>query len=631
MVLQQLDLASAVQPKPVVKWAGGKQQLLEVLLAKAPRHYGRYVEPFVGGGALFFALLPERAVISDSNPELINLYRVIASDVESLIEALRPLRNDEETFYRMRALCPSELCSVEQAARTLYLNRTCYNGLFRVNRRGQFNVPFGRYKNPVICDAENLSAASFALRRAEIILGDFRSVLRDCAQPGDFVYLDPPYLPISTYSDFKRYTKEQFYVEDHRDLADEVRRLHDLGCYVLLTNSNHPLVHELYGDFHLEVHQTRRNISTNASTRRGEDVLVEVLPKRRLAPVPSPAKLPAQAAKFPRTRYMGSKQDLLGYIAAVAGQFEYSTVLDLFAGSGVVSYMFKALGKQVITNDYMAFCATLAKALIQNAAIRLSKEDIAVLCDEAGPTDDFVVRTFSGLYFDDPDTAFIDIVRGNLKQLGSDVKRALALSALIRACLKKRPRGIFTFTGHRYDDGRRDLTVSLRQHFVDAVGQINKAVFDNGCENQALNCDAMEVHHKADLVYIDPPYFSPLSDNEYVRRYHFLEGLARDWQGVQIQWHTKTRKFKSYPTPFGTRTGAHDAFDMLFRRHKQSILIVSYSSNSLPTMDEMLGLLARHKRHVEVVTLNHRYSFGNQGHKVGNQNNRVQEYLFVGY
>lgn len=153
----------------------------------------------------------------------------------------------------------------------------------------------------------------------------------------------------------------------------------------------------------------------------------------------------------------------------------------------------------------------------------------------------------------------------------------------------------------------------------------------NGQQHKVFNVDAMDVRQKADLVYIDPPYFSPFSDNEYVRRYHFVEGLARNWRGVDIQWHTKTKKFKSYPTPFSSRKGAHDAFEALFKQHRDSILIVSYSSNSQPTKDEMLTLMAKFKSHVEVVAVKHRYSFGNQGHKTASNKNSVEEFLFVGY
>lgn len=358
--------------------------------------------------------------------------------------------------------------------------------------------------------------------------------------------------------------------------------------------------------------------------------MFDSLPSSLPLAAPAPAAVPAEVSRYPSTRFMGSKQHLLADIWAVASRFEFSSVLDLFSGSGVVSYLFKAQGRQVFANDYMACSAVFARALIENSSIRLSDEDVQMLCDAAAPGDGFVSTTFKGLYYSDEDNAFIDTVRANLSRLASETHRALALAALVRACLKKRPRGAFTYTGYRYDDGRRDLKLSLKEQFLSAVERINTAVFDNGQQHSARQGDAMECAQQADLVYLDPPYYSPLSDNEYVRRYHFIEGLARNWAGVEMQWHTRTRKFKSYPTPFTTRRGACAALDTLFRRHQQSILLVSYSSNSQPTQDEILGLLRKYKQKVEVVSVNHRYSFGNQGHKVGDNNNRVQEYLFVG-
>lgn len=622
-------------PKPILKWAGGKQQLLDVLLSKVPTHYGRYIEPFVGGGALFFAVRaqePNRAaIIADSNPELVNLYTVVRDDVESLIASLHGMHADEENFYAVRAQNYDALTPVSRAARTIYLNRTCFNGLYRVNRRGQFNVPYGHYSNPTICDDSALRAASYALSGVTILHGDYKDVLRTHARPSDFVFLDPPYLPISAYSDFKRYTKEQFHEDDHRELAEEVHRLHKLGCSVLLTNSNHQLVHQYFEPYTIEVFSTRRSINSVASKRVGEDVVVTIPPKRRLQSLRLPAELPHQMERFPSTRYMGSKQNLLGHIWGVASQFEFNSVLDLFSGTGVVGYMFKSAGKQVITNDYMHFAANFARALIENSATTLTEHDLTLLGDSSTPSDGFVRQTFADLYFTDEDNAFIDTIRANLPRLRSNAKRSLAMAALTRACIKKRPRGIFTFTGHRYDDGRRDLKLSLREQFLAAVHQINQAVFDNGTSNRALCGDALAVRRQVDLVYIDPPYFSPLSDNEYVRRYHFVEGLARGWEGVELQEHTKTKKFRSYDTPFSSRAGAAEAFDAIFKRHRRSILLVSYSSNSLPTMEEMLRLLSNHKPHVEVVAVDHRYSFGNQGHMRNNENNRVKEFLFVGY
>lgn len=622
---------TAAAPRPVLKWAGGKTQLLDELRARSPKRFNTYIEPFIGGGAMFFDLQPKQAVIADSNPELINLYRALRHEHEKVIELLAGLENSEELFYRIRGLSFDQLEPAFAAARTIYLNRTCYNGLYRVNRKGAFNVPFGRYKNPAICQPETLRAAAAALAGAEIVLGDYKQVLRDQAAAGDFVFLDPPYLPVSEYADFKRYTKEQFYEDDQRELAEEVKRLHGLGCHVVLTNSNHPLVHELYEDFDLEVVSTRRNISSRSSTRTGEDVIVTVRPaaRARLRVVPGP--LPEKVSSYPPTRYMGSKEKLLPHIKSVVEQFEFNSAVDLFAGSGVVGYMFKTMGKQVFSNDYMAMSATIARAMIENSSARLEPGEIDGLFAPNDDADAFVQTTFKGLYYSDEENAVIDLVRSNIRRIADPHKRAVAASSLIRACLKKRARGVFTYTGLRYDDGRADLMKSMEQQVRSAAALINQAVFDNGQECKARFGDAMDAPFKADLAYIDPPYFSPLSDNEYVRRYHFVEGLARDWDGVEMQWHTKTRKFKSYPTPFSSRLGAADAFDRLFRKLKDSIILVSYSSNSLPTKDEIVHLMAKHKRHVDVIDVDHRYSFANQGHKSETIRNRVKEYLFVGH
>ncbi len=278
-VLEAVDGASeAPAARPVLKWAGGKQQLLPQLLSRIPKTYGRYIEPFFGGGALFFALVPKKAVISDSNAEIINLYRHLAKDAGAVIAAMDGHAYNETHFYSVRAQAFDDLSPIEAAARTLYLNRSCFNGLYRVNRQGAFNVPFGRYDNPRLCDPEGLEAAGRALAAAEILCADYLEVLAEQARPGDFVYLDPPYLPAGGYADFKRYTKEQFREADHRALAEEVRRLASLGCHVLLSNAKHPLVWELYGDFDIEVVPARRNISSRAATRRGEEVIVTVAP-----------------------------------------------------------------------------------------------------------------------------------------------------------------------------------------------------------------------------------------------------------------------------------------------------------------------------------------------------------------
>ena len=621
-----------IEVKPILKWAGGKSQLLHELLPRIPDSYDRYVEPFVGGAALFFAVQPEHAIISDSNPELINLYQCVADNVEGVIAHLKHYVNTEEAFYRIRSQDWRDLPATEAAARMIYLNRTCFNGLYRVNRKGEFNVPYGRYKNPRICDEDNLRNASVVLKRAEILCKDYVDVLDNRTGSGDFVFLDPPYLPVGEWGDFKRYTKEQFYEEDHRRLAESIKRLHAHNVWTVLTNSNHPLVHELYADFPMVIVPTKRNISCRGNGRTGEDVIVECKPfSKSKCEQYLTIKLPSQMSHFPATRFMGSKRKLLAEIWKVASRFEFETVLDLFSGSGVVGYMFKTFGKRVFCNDYMDLSATYAKAMIENNDVVLSDKEANELLEPKCDVDDFVSRTFRGLYFSDEDNAVIDILRSNIARIRDRYKKAIAMTALIRACTKKRPRGLFTYIGLRYDDGRKDLKMSMREQFLAGVKAVNAAVFSNHKENLSRHGDAMKVSADGvDVVYIDPPYFTPQSDNEYVRRYHFIEGLARDWNGVEIQENTLTKKFKSYPTPFSTLPGAVDAFDRLFSRFRDSVLIVSYSSNSLPAKDEMVALMSKYKTHVEVVPIDYRYNFGNRSDgKV--KRDVVKEYIFLGY
>jgi DNA adenine methylase len=366
--------------------------------------------------------------------------------------------------------------------------------------------------------------------------------------------------------------------------------------------------------------------------RTGQDVLVTALPKVRRNLKSVPKILPDQTSKYPTTRYMGSKQKLLVQISDSVKELSFDTVIDLFSGSGIVGYMFKSQGKRVISNDHMHMSQTFAKAMIENSSVVLPPETAKALLSKCPESDKFVQKTFKGLYFSQKDNMVIDNIRGNIKKLTNPYEKSIAMAALIRACTKKRPRGIFTYVGDKYDDGRKDLQISLADHFLEAVKVINNSVFSNGKKNQARNGDAMQLKPlKNALVYIDPPYFTPKSDAEYVRRYHFVEGLARDWEGVEIQENTLTKKFKGYPTPFSTRVGAASAFDLLFKRFSENILLVSYSSNSLPSMDEMVALMSKYKEHVEVIPVDYKYSFGNQASKVGNNRNSVQEYLFLGY
>lgn len=259
--------------KPFLKWAGGKGQLLPELVKRLPKSYNRYFEPFVGAGALFFHLAPEQACLSDINAELINCFLTVRDDVASLIRDLKRHKHDESYYYRMRALDRSpgkwaKLSAVRRASRTIYLNRTCYNGLYRVNGKGEFNVPFGKYKNPTICDAENLQRCSALLRQAEIRVAPFFAVLKH-ARKGDFVYFDPPYAPLSATANFTSYHVDGFEAQDQEALRDVVRTLTKRGVKVMLSNSNASSVLKLYSDFNLEFVQASRAINSKG-TQRGK-------------------------------------------------------------------------------------------------------------------------------------------------------------------------------------------------------------------------------------------------------------------------------------------------------------------------------------------------------------------------
>lgn len=269
--------------KPFLKWAGGKQQLLAQYEPYFPTNFHRYFEPFVGGGAVFFHLwntgrLPSTTYLFDNNEELINTYVVVRDRLDELIEILAVHKESHcrEYYYEIRNLDRQDivLSDVERAARTIYLNRTCYNGLYRVNRKGQFNAPMGSYTNPRILDEDLLRAASIALQGVGIETRDFRSVV-EFAQPGDFFYFDPPYDPVSKTASFTGYTAGNFHDQDQRDLADVFARLTAKGCLCMLSNSHTPFVLELYRHFRIEIVQANRAINSDANGRGSiEEVVV---------------------------------------------------------------------------------------------------------------------------------------------------------------------------------------------------------------------------------------------------------------------------------------------------------------------------------------------------------------------
>ncbi len=254
-------------PRPFLKWVGGKGQLLDQLWPLLPSMFGRYFEPFVGGGALFFARRPPRAALTDVNTELIDCYRAIRDSVEEVIKALRKHDYEPNHYYAVRAVEPKNLGLAERAARTIFLNKTGFNGLYRVNAAGKFNVPFGRYTNPQFCDEDNLRSCSLALQGVAIRVRNFEAVARD-AKPGDFVYFDPPYVPVSETSDFTSYVPGGFSWKQHEKLADVFRQLSRSGVYAMLSNSDTRAVRELYAGFSVHEVSATRSVNSNA-TRRG--------------------------------------------------------------------------------------------------------------------------------------------------------------------------------------------------------------------------------------------------------------------------------------------------------------------------------------------------------------------------
>jgi DNA adenine methylase Dam len=282
-VNQDVDISTVAEPlglfpkdvaiKPFLKWAGGKTQLLTELHKYVPKNFNKYIEPFIGGGAMFFSLNPQKSIIADSNEELVITYRQVKEDVESIIEHLETFEHSEEFYYNIRSLDPNELEHSYRAARLIFLNKTCFNGLYRVNKKGQFNVPYGK-GNGSFLNGEVLRNASEFLAETTIIKGDYLEVLTEFAAEGDFIFLDPPYYPVGKYSDFKRYTKEFFYHEDQVQLKQEFDRLVNIGCKVVLTNSDHEVILDLYSNYEVNIIETRRMISSNSKTRKGKDIIV---------------------------------------------------------------------------------------------------------------------------------------------------------------------------------------------------------------------------------------------------------------------------------------------------------------------------------------------------------------------
>ena len=265
-----IDLVSEERARPFVKWVGGKGQLVTRLHDNMPLKYGCYFEPFLGGGALFFRLMPREAFLSDINDELINTYEVVRDNVEGLISELGQHRHDKEYFYEVRNWDRREdyldMSAEKRASRFIFLNKTCFNGLHRVNSKGFFNVPFGAYTNPLILDAINLRRCSAVLKGCSIRRMSYLGV-EECAKKGDFVYFDPPYAPLTATSSFTSYTSSGFSSADQEQLRDLCIRLDSKGILFMLSNSSAPLIFDLYKGFNLSLVDAKRSINSKGDGR----------------------------------------------------------------------------------------------------------------------------------------------------------------------------------------------------------------------------------------------------------------------------------------------------------------------------------------------------------------------------
>ncbi|MCA9320036.1 MAG: DNA adenine methylase [Planctomycetes bacterium] len=330
---------------------------------------------------------------------------------------------------------------------------------------------------------------------------------------------------------------------------------------------------------------------------------------------------------------MGSKRRLLPWLRQELAPLEPTRVLDAFCGTGCVSWMLRSLGAEVVANDFMRVGATLAQALVANPGERLGNDGIEAVCAGAASPSRFIQDTFSGIFYDEADRAFLDRAWSGLSGL-SPPRRAVALAALARAAVKKQPRGVFTISGElsHYDDGRRDLRISMEGQFRESVAIIDAVVHDDGRAHRARFGDVFDIEDRDfDLVYLDPPYVPRSDDNCYIKRYHFIEGLMSYWQApeIEIMESSKVKKLVKRRTPFSYRKTAREAFDRLFETFKGSQIALSYSSNGWPDLDQLVDILRAHKPKVEVHGRDHRYHFGTHS-AVSAARTAVREYLVVG-
>jgi DNA adenine methylase/adenine-specific DNA-methyltransferase len=326
---------------------------------------------------------------------------------------------------------------------------------------------------------------------------------------------------------------------------------------------------------------------------------------------------------------MGSKYRLLSHLERVFAELGGVTAVDAFSGSGVVSYLLKAQGFQVTSNDFLSFPSVIARATVQNSSVTLDPETVDAICGPPADDRDFIQSTFDGLYFDSDDRRFLDSAWSHIDLLRG-YKRDIAIAALVLSAARKQPRGVFTFTdSRRYADGRRDLRLSMREHFRERVADYNRVVFSNRQRSVAMQGEVFDISATSpDLVYLDPPYAPPRDDNDYIKRYHFLEGLSVYWRGVTIMEGTKTKKLEKRFTPFAYKRTIEDALLQTFEHFEDAgAIVLSYSSNAIPHADRIVDLLGKVKPSVEVISIDHTYHFGTHSSAL---RRNVNEYLFIG-
>lgn len=336
--------------------------------------------------------------------------------------------------------------------------------------------------------------------------------------------------------------------------------------------------------------------------------------------------------KYPPLRFMGSKLRLLPWIDSVLSEIPFESATDPFSGSGCVSYMLKRRGKRVVSGDFLNFAYHYANALTANSGEQLTEAEIAELLRPNAKRRRFIEDTFDGLFFPRDDLRFLDNTWANLRKIEGPLLRSLVIAALCRSCVKKQPRGVFTVSclDGRHDDGRRDIRLSLKDHFLESLTLFSGLVFDNGRKCESYCADVFSApENDCDLAYLDPPYVPRADDNCYIKRYHFLEGLSCYWEGLDIMESSRVRKIKKRYTPFSYRRDAVAAFSALFDRFREKTIVLSYSSNGYPDLEILVSLLEKYKSTVNVHERDHRYHFGTHS-RVRDGRVLVKEYLLIG-